>query len=148
MSRWRHKLYDYRQTKMLPISSDRQILPGTFEVKPTELVDGQLDLSVFEPKYYKDDGGAPAYDTAILPKIVLSAYSRGITSSRSIERLSTSVPCRPIPLSLPFCGTPAPQLRLSDRRRCYGWPAICRNARETKNAVGHPTTRMWVKADM
>ena len=30
--------------------------------------------------------GAPAYDPAILLKIVLFAYSRGITSSREIER--------------------------------------------------------------
>ncbi|BCL62048.1 hypothetical protein DGMP_27410 [Desulfomarina profundi] len=33
-----------------------------------------------------DDSGAPAYDPKILLKTILFAYSRGITSSRKIER--------------------------------------------------------------
>ena len=37
-------------------------------------------------RYCNDDPGAPAYDPAILLKIILYAYSRGITSSRKIEQ--------------------------------------------------------------
>jgi hypothetical protein len=61
----KHKHYDYRQTKMLPISFDRQILPGTFEHTLSELIDSQVDLSVFGERYKNDAGGAPAHDPAI-----------------------------------------------------------------------------------
>jgi transposase len=83
----RYKPYDYRQTKMLPVRFEEQILPGTFEHTLNRLIDGSIDLRVFEERYRNDDGGAPAYDPAILLKIILLAYSRGITSSRQIERL-------------------------------------------------------------
>jgi len=83
----RFKDYNYDQTKMIPISFDRQILPGTFEHSLTYLIENELDLSIFNARYQNDDGGRPAYDPAILLKIVLLAYSRGITSSRKIEQL-------------------------------------------------------------
>jgi len=79
--------HNYNQTVMLPIAFENQILPGTFEHSIHYLVDNQLDLSIFHPKFNNDDGGRPAYDPAILLKIVLLAYSRGITSSRKIEAL-------------------------------------------------------------
>jgi transposase len=72
---------------MLPVRFDEQILPGTFEHTLNRLIDESIDLTVFEARYRNDDGGAPAYDPAILLKIILLAYSRGITSSRQIERL-------------------------------------------------------------
>lgn len=83
----RYKPYDYAQMKMLPISFDRQILPGTFEYTLDYLIDEKIDLSVFEARYKNDDGGAPAYDPAILLKIILFAYSKGIIYSRRIEQL-------------------------------------------------------------
>jgi transposase len=83
----RYKPYDYRQTKMLPVSYERQILPGTFEHTLSELIDHQIDLKVFEARYHNDATGAPAYDPAILLKVILFAYSKGITSSREIARL-------------------------------------------------------------
>jgi transposase len=83
----RFKEYSYEQTVMLPISFDRQILPGTFEHSVNYLVDQKLDLSIFHYRYKNEDGGRPAYDPAILLKIVLLAYSRGVTSSRKIEAL-------------------------------------------------------------
>ena len=83
----RYKDYDYRQSKILPVSFDRQILPGTFEDSLTYLIEHELDLSVFDGRYTNDEGGRPAYDPAILLKIVFLAYSRGITSSRKIAAL-------------------------------------------------------------
>ena len=83
----RFKPYDYRQAKMLPVSFDRQILPGTFEHTLNQLIDQDIDLSVFEERYRNDDGGAPAYDPAILLKVILFAYSKGVTSSREIAKL-------------------------------------------------------------
>lgn len=79
--------YDYNQTVMLPVAFENQILPGTFEHTVHYLVDHQLDLSIFNSKYHNDDAGRPAYDPAILLKIVLLAYARGVTSSRRIARL-------------------------------------------------------------
>lgn len=82
----RYKSYSYDQAKLLPVSFSRQILPGSFEHTLNYLIDNELDLSVFEACYRNDETGAPAYDPAILLKIVLYAYSRGITSSREIEQ--------------------------------------------------------------
>jgi len=79
--------YDYNQTVLLPIAFENQILPGTFEHTIHYLVDNILDLSIFDPKFKNGDTGRPAYDPAILLKIVLLAYSRGITQSRKIEAL-------------------------------------------------------------
>ena len=83
----RYKPYDYGQMKLLPVSFAQQILPGSFEHTLSELIDNEVDLAVFEARYRNDEGGAPAYDPAILLKIILYAYSRGITQSREIARL-------------------------------------------------------------
>ncbi len=82
----RYKDYDYSQGKMIPIHFDKQILPGTFEYSLHYLIDNEIDLSLFDLRYRNDETGAPAYDPAILLKIILYAYSRGITSSRKIAQ--------------------------------------------------------------
>jgi transposase len=83
----RYKDYDYRQTKMIAVSYEQQILPGTFEHTLHHLIDNEIDLSVFDSRYRNDTTGAPAYDPAILLKVILYAYSKGITASRKIEAL-------------------------------------------------------------
>ena len=55
----RYKDYDYRQGKFIPISFDKQILPGTFEYTLNYLIDNELDLSVFDNRYCNDGTGAP-----------------------------------------------------------------------------------------
>ena len=80
----RYKEYSYEQTKMIPISYARQILPGSFEYALDHIIDQEIDLSVFTKRYRNDETGAPAFDPAILLKIVLFAYSRGIMTSRKI----------------------------------------------------------------
>ena len=82
----RYKEYSYSQGKFIPIHFSRQILPGTFEYMLNYLIDNELDLSIFDKKYKNDDTGAPAYDPAILLKIVLYGYSKGIVSSRKIAK--------------------------------------------------------------
>lgn len=82
----RYKDYCYEQDKFIPIAFSKQILPGTFEYTLSYLIDHEFDLSVFDQRYCNDDTGRPAYDPALLLKIVLYAYSRGIVSSRRIER--------------------------------------------------------------
>jgi transposase len=82
----RYKDYDYHQAKMIPIAFKDQILPDTFEYTLSYLIDHELDLSIFDDRYRNDETGRPAYDPALLLKIVLYGYSRGIVSSRQIER--------------------------------------------------------------
>ena len=77
--------YDYNQNAMVVINYQDQLQPGTFEHAIHFLIENKLDLSVFYPDFNNDDGGRPAYDPAILLKIILFAYSKGITSSREIE---------------------------------------------------------------
>ena len=81
----RFKPYSYEQMLMIPVDLKSQLQPGTFEFALNEIV-GQMDLSVFDGRFRNDETGAPAYDPAVMLKIVLFAYSRGIISSREIER--------------------------------------------------------------
>lgn len=76
--------YDYNQHAMVVVNFRDQLQPGTFEYALHYLIEEKLDLSVFAPEYRNDDNGRPAYDPAILLKIILFAYSKGITSSREI----------------------------------------------------------------
>jgi transposase len=82
----RYKPYSYAQGKFIPIHFDKQILPGTFEYTLNHLIDHELDLAIFDIRFNNDATGATAYDPRILLKIVLYAYSRGIVSSRKIEK--------------------------------------------------------------
>ena len=79
------KSYDYNQSSMVVINYQDQLQPGTLEHAIHHLIDHKLDLTVFYPKFKNEDTGRPAYDPAILLKIILFAYSKGITSSREIE---------------------------------------------------------------
>ncbi len=82
----RYRDYSQEQARLLPISLKQQIQPGTIEYTINYLVDRDVDLSVFDTRYRNDTTGAPAIDPAILLKIILFAYSRGILSSRQIAQ--------------------------------------------------------------
>ena len=62
----RYKDYNYDQMKMIPVSYERQILPGSFEHSLLWLIDEGLDLSVFDQHYCNDNCGRPAYDPRLL----------------------------------------------------------------------------------
>ena len=79
----RFKTPDYG-LKMIPVDFERQVLPGSFEFALCHLVDRELDLSDLRARFRNDVTGAPAFDPAVLLKIVLLGYSRGLVSSRSI----------------------------------------------------------------
>ena len=82
----RYKIVD-RSPRFLPIVLDAQLIAGSFEYALDYLIDTEIDLSEIAKRYRNDETGAPAYDPAVLLKIVLLAYSRGIVSGRAIERL-------------------------------------------------------------
>lgn len=79
------KKYNYDQTAMVVINFEEQLQPNTFEFTLHRLIDNHIDLSAFYNKYKNDAGGRSAYDPAILLKVILFAYSKGITSSREIQ---------------------------------------------------------------
>ena len=81
----RYKVID-TSPRFLTVDLERQLLPGTFEHALNYLVDHELDLRRFDAPYRNDFTGAAAYSPALLLKVILFAYSRGIVSSREIER--------------------------------------------------------------
>ena len=83
----RYKPYNYDQKVLLPVCLDEQLVEGTLEWAIHHIVEDYMDLSVFARKYRNDETGSPAYDPKVLLKVVLFAYSRGINTSRPIERL-------------------------------------------------------------
>ncbi len=74
------------QLVMLPISLQDQLVPGTLEHTISQLVEKHIDLSVFDVRYNNDETGTTAIHPKILLKVILLAYSRGMISSRQIER--------------------------------------------------------------
>lgn len=63
----------------------QHVLPLLFDAMPE--IDTEVDLSPLARRFRNDATGAPAYVPAVMPKTVLLAYSRGVVSSRLIERL-------------------------------------------------------------
>jgi transposase len=82
------KEYDCRQNLMLPIVLTEQLLPGSFEYTLNELVETEIDLSVFNKLYKNDTTGAPAWNPKIMIKLILYCYSKGIVSSRKMMELA------------------------------------------------------------
>jgi transposase len=76
----------FRGMKLIPLSLEDQIQPGTFEFALNYLVDSELDFAPLDANFKNDETGASAYDPRTMFKIVLLAYSRGVISSRSIEQ--------------------------------------------------------------
>ena len=81
----KYKPYNDNETRLIAINFRKQLQRGSFEYALNELLENQLDLTGFDELYKNDDEGRPAYHPAMLLKIILFAYSRGITSSREIE---------------------------------------------------------------
>jgi len=84
MAKYKH--YDYDQLMMVPVSLEDQLVPGTLEYAMHHVVEERLDLSMFDGRYNNDDTGRKAIDPKVLIKIILFGYSRGLISSRSLER--------------------------------------------------------------
>lgn len=89
--------------KLLPVDFDKQVQSGSFEHALCDLADHERDRSEFHARHKNDSEGAPAYDPAVLLKIILLAYSRGIVSSRRIE-----VACRENVLFMAVSGDAQP----------------------------------------
>ena len=82
----KYKKYDYSQGLLIPVNLDEQLIPGTLAFAIHTLVETRMDTSIFDGRYNNDEAGCSAYDPKILLKVVLFGYSRGMTSSRKLER--------------------------------------------------------------
>jgi transposase len=71
---------------MVPVSLEDQLMPGTLEYAIHHVVEERLDLSIFDERYSNDETGRKAIAPEVLIKIVLFGYSRGMITSRSLER--------------------------------------------------------------
>ena len=81
--RFRH--YDQSQSFLLPPSLD-EWLPENHEARfISDVVEDMLDLDCIYDSY-TEASGAPPYDPAMMLKLLLFAYSTGVTSSREMER--------------------------------------------------------------
>jgi len=81
----RYKQTDNSQGLFLTVNLQEQLLPDTFEWTIDYLIN-KIDISLFEKKYNNDERGAKAYSPAILLKIILYCYSKGIITSRKMEK--------------------------------------------------------------
>lgn len=75
----------YQQDIFIALNLENQLQSGTFEHALHYLIEHKLDLSIFHHNYKNKDTGRRAYNPAVLLKVILFAYSKGITSSREIE---------------------------------------------------------------
>lgn len=82
----KYKPCNYAQTMMLPVSLEKQLVPGSLEHIIHYVVEERIDLSVFESRYQNDKEGATAIHPKVLLKVILLAYARGLISSRKIEQ--------------------------------------------------------------
>ena len=84
MAKYKH--YDYSQSMLIPVNLQEQLIPGTLEFAIHTLVEEKIDTAIFDERYRNDETGRFAYDPKVLLKVVLFGYSRGLISSRKIER--------------------------------------------------------------
>ncbi len=78
----RYRIRRRQQMIMVPVNLDDQLQLGTFEHAIDYILDRHIDLTGFDCRYHNDETGRPAWDPAVMLKIILFAYSRGIVSSR------------------------------------------------------------------
>ena len=61
----KYKRYDYKQSLMIPVSLEAQLVPGTLEFAINTLVERRMDMSVFDGNYQNADVGRSTYDPKI-----------------------------------------------------------------------------------
>jgi len=81
----RFKDTDNAQGQFMAVNLKEQLLPDTFEWTIDYLIN-KTDMSLFEKRYNNDEKGAAAYPPRVLLKVILYCYSRGIITSRQIEK--------------------------------------------------------------
>jgi len=88
MARYKHTDIENGQGMFLTVNLKEQLLPGTFEHMLDELIGRKIDISDFDANYKNDDTGSKAIPPAVLIKLIVYGYSKGMKSSRKICELS------------------------------------------------------------
>jgi len=83
MARFKHT--NNSQGQFMVVNLNEQLVLGSFEWTINYLIN-KMDISLFEQNYSNDEKGAAAYSPRVLLKAILYCYSRGILSSRRIEK--------------------------------------------------------------
>jgi transposase len=82
----RFKSYSYEQKVLVPVSLEEQLLEGTLEYGIHHLIEERVQEEWFQELYDNDLTGRRAYPPKLLLKVILFGYSRGLSSSRELER--------------------------------------------------------------
>lgn len=82
----RYKPEERSQKRMIPVSLSSQLMTGTLEFAIDEVIEHHIDVSKLDRRYKNEGTGCRAYNPRMLLKVVLLGYSRGLMSSRDIER--------------------------------------------------------------
>jgi len=99
MARYKHTDAEAGQGMFLTVNLKEQLLPGSFEYMPDELVGDKIDASMFDANYRNDEAGAAAIPPAALIKLIIYGYSKGRMSSRGLWDLGMDTPQHPVLLS-------------------------------------------------
>jgi len=87
MARYKHTDIETGQGLFLTVNLKEQLSPGTFEYMLDDLIGKEIDISAFDKNYKNDETGAKAISPAILIKLIIYGYSKGIKSSRGLSEL-------------------------------------------------------------
>lgn len=82
----RYTKANYHQVLLVPVALGEQLTPGTLEYAIHHIIEHRIDSCLFDNRYNNDDTGRKAIPPKILLKIILFGYSRGMLSSRSLQR--------------------------------------------------------------
>jgi transposase len=82
----RFKSYSYEQKVFIPVSLEEQLLEGTLEHGIHHLIEERVQEEWFAELYHNELTGRRAYPPKLLLKVILFGYSRGLSSSRELER--------------------------------------------------------------
>ena len=87
MARYKDTDIESGQGLFLTVNLKEQLLPGTFEYMLDELIGSKIDISDFDINYKNDETGSKAIPPAVLIKVIIYGYSKGMKSSRKIYEL-------------------------------------------------------------
>jgi transposase len=88
MARYKHTEAENGQGFFMSVNLKEQLLPGTFEYMLNDLIGKRIDISMFDKNYRNDQTGAKAIPPAVLIKLIIYGYQKGVKSSRGLEELS------------------------------------------------------------
>ena len=87
MARYKETDIKDGQGLFLTVNLKEQLLPGTFEYMLDKLIGNKIDISIFDNNYNNDETGAKSISPALLIKVIIYGYSKGMKSSRKISEL-------------------------------------------------------------